>query len=85
MIATAVGIISAAADPCAARMLMIQTMLCAALANAVATANSTAPVRNTRRSPNRSPSRPPSTMNAASGRMFAVKIHWPSPTLPPSP
>ncbi len=64
---------------------MIHTMLWAALANAVEIANSTAPVRNTRRNPNRSPSRPPSTMKAASGRMLAVRIHWPSLTLPPSP
>ena len=83
VMATPVGIMSAAPTPCTARAAIIQTMSCAPPAAAVPNMKITAPARNTRRSPSRSPRRPPNTSSAASGRMFAVRIHWPWATSPP--
>jgi hypothetical protein len=81
--ATAVGIISAAPQPCATRTEIIHGMFWADPASAVEARKTKPPVRKTRFSPSRSPSRPPRTMNAARGRMFAVKSHWLSDRLPP--
>lgn len=75
----------AAAAPWTTRIVIIQAMVCAAPARAVATANTAAPDTNVRRRPSRSPNRPPSTIRAASGRMFAVRIHWPLLRLPCRP
>jgi hypothetical protein len=82
-IATELGIISAAAVPCTSRAAISIAMSWAVAASTVAARNPAAPARNIRRSPNRSPSLPPSTMNAASGSRFAVRIHWPSVSGPP--
>jgi hypothetical protein len=80
--ATAIGIISAAPAPWTTRAAISIGMSCAAPAAAVAAVKITVPTRNTRRSPSRSPSRPPKTISAASGRMFAVRIHCPSAIAP---
>lgn len=82
-IATPVGIISAAAHPWTTRAPIIHGMSCASPAAVVAKPKATAPTRKTRRSPSRSPRRPPRTMKAASGRMFAVRIHCDSSIDPP--
>lgn len=82
-IATEVGIISAAAQPCTTRAPIIHGMSWARPAMAVAIPKTTAPTRKTGRSPSRSPMRPPRTMKAASGRMLAVRIHCDSPSVPP--
>ncbi len=73
-IAIAVGIISAAPQPCTALAVIIHGRSCAPPANAVARAKITAPERNTRRRPSRSPRRPPSTISAARGITLAVRI-----------
>ena len=81
--ATDVGIISAAPVPWATRAAIIHGMSWPARRAWSPRRRGSPRGRKTRRRPNMSPRRPPRTMNAASGRMFAVSTHGPWSIWPP--